>query len=115
MPHPPRHGLVGGLSLPNLLGMETPPMIDFGDTLSLLKQYGPLAVIVVFFFWQNWVREKKLLTRICKLEDEQRKVLLPLVAKCARVIAKNSLIMRRLEEAMNQHWTRKANCSLPGE
>jgi hypothetical protein len=90
-------------------------MLDFHDMLALLRQYGPLVLIVAFFLWQGWVREKALLARICKLEDEQRKVLLPMVEKCTRVIAKNSVIMRRLERAMDQRWTCKANCSLSDE
>ena len=42
----------------------------------LLKQYGPLAMVVAFFLWQNWLRELRMSDRITKLEDEQREVLL---------------------------------------
>ena len=90
-------------------------MIDFNAVLALLKQYGPLVLIVAFFLWQGWVREKNLLARICKLEDEQRKVLLPIVEKCTKVIAKNSVVMRRLERAMDQMWVCRANCPSSGE
>jgi len=90
-------------------------MLDFTDVLILLRQYGPLVLIVAFFLWQGWVREKHLLARISKLEDGQRKVLLPLVAKCMKVVAKNSLIMRRLEYAMDQRWSHKANSPRDGD
>lgn len=90
-------------------------MLDFTDVLALLRQYGPLVLIVAFFLWQGWVREKNLLARICKLEDEQHKVLLPIVAKCTKVIARNSLIMRRLETAMDRRWVCKADCPHSGE
>lgn len=82
-------------------------MVDFNEMMVLLKQYGPLVLIVAFFLWQGWVREKNLLERICKLEDDQRKVILPMVEKCTKVIATNSVIMRRLERAMDRRWSWK--------
>jgi len=84
--------------------------MDFVVVLEVLKQFGPLVLVVAFFLWQGWVRECRLTRRIEKLEDEQKKVLLPLVEKCASVIAKNTLIMRRLERAMDERWSCKANC-----
>lgn len=90
--------------------------MDFVTVLEVLKQYGPLVLVVAFFLWQGWVRECRFTRRIEKLEDEQKKVLLPLVEKCASVIAKNTLIMRRLERAMDERWVCKANCpKLSGE
>lgn len=90
-------------------------MLNFTQVLALLREYGPLVLIVAFFLWQGWVREKNLLARICKLEDEQRKVLLPLVARCTKAIVKNTVIMRRLESALDQRWACKANCPHSGE
>jgi hypothetical protein len=40
--------------------------------------------------------------RITKLEDEQRNVLMPLVERCADVIAQNTLMMERLERALDR-------------
>ena len=37
------------------------------------RQYGPLAVVVGFFLWQNWLRELRMSNRITKLEDEHRR------------------------------------------
>ena len=50
--------------------------MDMSNLLVLLKQYGPLALVVAFFLWQNWLRELRMSNRITKLEDEQREVLL---------------------------------------
>lgn len=72
----------------------------FTDVVTLLKQYGPLIVVTAFFLWQNWVRENRLCSRIEKLEDEQRNVLLPLVERCSDVIAQNTMMMERLEKAL---------------
>lgn len=79
-------------------------MVDVNLLLSVLQDYGPLILVTVFLLWQGWIRENKLGGRITELEEEQRKVLLPLVKHCTRVIAKNNLIMRRLERALDERW-----------
>ena len=84
--------------------------VDFGEVITVLRQYGPLTIVVAFFLWQGWHRENRMSARITKLEDDQKGILLPLVEKCTKVIAKNTVIMRRLEQAMNERWTCKANC-----
>jgi len=87
--------------------------MDFVTVLEVLKQYGPLVLVVAFFLWQGWQRECRTARRVEKLEDEQKKVLLPLVKKCASVIAKNTFVMRRLERAMDERWSYKATCPKP--
>jgi hypothetical protein len=74
----------------------------FIDVISLLKQYGPLVLVIAFFLWQGWVREGRMTKRIEKLEDEQRNVLMPLVERCADVIAQNTMMMERLEKALEK-------------
>lgn len=78
--------------------------MDLNLVLRVVQQYGPLVLVMCFLLWQGWMRECRLLSRINKLEDEQRKVLLPLVQKCTRVITRNTGIMRRLERALDQRW-----------
>jgi len=73
----------------------------FADVVVLLKQYGPLILVMVFLLWQGWVRETRMGKRINHLEDEQRNVLMPLVERCADVIAQNTLMMERLEKALD--------------
>ncbi len=82
-----------------------------GDTFSdglalfaLLKQYGPLVLVMAFLLWQGWVREGRMGKRIVRLEDEQRNVLMPLVERCADVIAQNTLMMERLEKALDERF-----------
>jgi hypothetical protein len=72
------------------------------DAIAILKQYGPLVVVTAFFLWQGWVRESRMSKRIEVLEDEQRSVLMPLVERCADVIAQNTLMMERLEKVMDR-------------
>jgi len=68
------------------------------EFLSLLREFGPLAGIVLFFIWRDWKREDRSASRIEKLEDEMRHIIMPLVERSAKVISKNSQIMR--ENAM---------------
>jgi hypothetical protein len=75
--------------------------MDMTDLWLLLKQYGPLVLVVGFFLWQNWLRELRMSNRINKLEDEQRKVLLPMVERCTDVISQNTAMMERLEKALD--------------
>jgi hypothetical protein len=75
--------------------------MDMTDLWLLLRQYGPLVLVVGFFLWQNWLRELRMSNRINKLEDEQRKVLLPMVERCTDVISQNTAMMERLEKALD--------------
>ena len=74
----------------------------FADAVAVLRQYGPLVLVVAFLLWQGWVREVRMGKRIVRLEDEQRHVLMPLVERCADVIAQNTLMMERLEKALDR-------------
>ena len=76
----------------------------FADAVALLKQYGPLVLVVAFLLWQGWVREGRMGKRIVKLEDEQRNVLMPILERCADVIAQNTLMMERLEKALDERF-----------
>ena len=67
---------------------------DFADAMSLVRQFGPFFLAVVFFLWRDWKREDRLSNRLDELEDEQREVILPLVKDCGRV--KCRLQSRRL-------------------
>lgn len=67
---------------------------------SVIREFGPLAGVVLFFIWRDVRREDRMSTRIEKLEDEQREVLLPLVEKSTAVIARNTEVMERLEAAL---------------
>ena len=81
-------------------------LVDLGW---LIKTFGPWLVAVVFFLWRDFKREDKLSKRINELEDEQRKVILPLVKDCSEVITRNTVVMEqnikvmeRLEVSLNR-------------
>jgi hypothetical protein len=72
------------------------------EMFALLKQYGPLVGLVVFFIWRDWKREEQLTDRIVKLENENKDILLPLVQKSTEVFARNTEVMERLEYAFEK-------------
>jgi cbb3-type cytochrome oxidase subunit 3 len=73
---------------------------EFADAITLIKQFGPFFLAVVFFLWRDWRREDRLSNRLDELENEQREVILPLVKDCSAVIAKNTSVMERLERRL---------------
>jgi len=75
---------------------------DFSDAMMLVKQFGPFFLAVVFFLWRDWKREDRLSNRLDQLEDEQRKVILPLVQECSAVIARNTAVMERIERSLDR-------------
>jgi len=77
-------------------------MDTLADLILLLRQYGPLILVVAFFLWQGWVREGRMNKRLADLEDGQRNVLMPLVERCADVIAQNTMMMERLEKTLDR-------------
>lgn len=68
----------------------------------IIRNLGPLVGVIVFFIWRDYRREDKLLTRVQELEDEQRKVVLPLVRDCSAVVAKNTLVMEQNIKVMER-------------
>lgn len=68
----------------------------------VIRNLGPLVGVIVFFIWRDYCREDKLLTRVQELEDEQRKVVLPLVKDCSAVVAKNTLVMEQNIKVMER-------------
>lgn len=74
---------------------------------SLLQDYGPLIGAVLFFVWRDWRREERLTNRVEKLEDEQRKIILPLVEEATKVISQNTAVMERLEHRLGDDYEYK--------
>lgn len=79
---------------------------SFSDAIGIVQQYGPfcgcLLLAVIFFMIRDWKREERTGARLTSLEDEYRKVLMPMVVNCTEVIAKNSLIMERSTGVMER-------------
>jgi len=74
------------------------------DALTLLKDYGPILALAIllcaFVLWRDYKREARLSARINALEDEMRGVIVPLVKRCSNVIARNTVVMERVEKKL---------------
>jgi len=68
----------------------------------LVKNFGLLFIVVVFFVWRDYRREDKLTSRVEQLEREQTEVLMPLVQKTTKVIAINMEVIRRNTKVMER-------------
>jgi hypothetical protein len=65
--------------------------MEFAD---LIKDFGPLVGIVLFFIWRDWRREQDLVDRVTKLEDFNTSVLTNIVQEQASVIATNTEVIK---------------------
>jgi hypothetical protein len=80
--------------------------MDYAD---LLKDFGPLIGVVLFFIWRDWKREENLVERVQKLEDFNTEVLTNLVKEqattistCTQVIAANTEVIKTNTEQNRQ-------------
>lgn len=60
------------------------------EYLQILKDFGPILGVILFFIWRDWKREDRLLSKIEKLEDFQQEQLLKIVEKTNTVVAHNT-------------------------
>ena len=60
----------------------------------ILRDFGPLIGIVLFFIWRDWKREDRLVARVDSLEKYQQETLVNLVKENITVIAANTQQMK---------------------
>lgn len=68
--------------------------------MTMARQYGPFIGFIAFVLWQNWRREAKSATRAASLESLVQDTLIPMVKETSGVIAKNTIVMQRLEKLL---------------
>jgi hypothetical protein len=68
----------------------------------ILREFGILVALVLFFTWQGWKRETRLNDRITVLEEDYTSTLKELIASCTEVISANTAVMQRLEDHLNK-------------
>jgi hypothetical protein len=68
----------------------------------LLKDFGPLIGVVLFFIWRDWKREDGLLERIKELENFNTEVLTQIVKDNSGVIATNTEQLRLMNTLMTR-------------
>jgi hypothetical protein len=77
------------------------------EFMALLKDFGPLVGIVLFFIWRDWKREEGLVERVRKLEDFNTEVLTNIVRESTAVIATNTAQLKVMVEMMSRCRTRQ--------
>lgn len=73
------------------------------DILHVLREFGPLIGVVVFFIWRDWKRESSLSDRIVALEEQQRDVLLQTIKETTSVVERNTVVMEQNTRVMEQN------------
>jgi hypothetical protein len=68
--------------------------MSIGQFSEVLRDFGPLIGIVLFFIWRDWKREDRLVARVDMLEKYQQDTLVSLVKENLTVIAANTQQMK---------------------
>lgn len=68
--------------------------IVFFDWQLMLREFGPVLGVILFFIWRDWKREVRLSERVEKLEDYQRDTLVHLVEKGTAALVQSSEIIK---------------------
>jgi hypothetical protein len=58
-----------------IASVDTAPHTTGFDLLAVLREFGPLVVLVLWFAWRDGDREKRMANRISELENFQREFL----------------------------------------
>jgi hypothetical protein len=66
-------------------------MIEMSD---LLRDFGPVIGIILFFIWRDWKREDILQERVTRLETYQQETLVKLITDTTQALAQNSEFLK---------------------
>jgi hypothetical protein len=70
------------------------------EFMDIIKDFGPLVGIVLFFIWRDWKREDSLVGRVEHLEEFNTETLVALVRESTAVIATNTEQLRIMNSLM---------------
>jgi hypothetical protein len=65
---------------------------------TLIRDFGPLIGVIIFFIWRDWKREESLVERVESLERYQQDTLASLTKQNIEVIAVNTQQMQWLSK-----------------
>ena len=80
-------------------------MMEF---INLLRDFGPIIGIILFFIWRDWKREDKLQERVTRLENYQQGTLVQMVSETSTAIAQNTECLKRCSDVMSMCKVRNA-------
>ena len=61
---------------------------------ALLRDFGPIIGVILFFIWRDWKREDKLQERVTRLETYQQETLVQLVKDTTAALIQNSEFLK---------------------
>jgi hypothetical protein len=61
---------------------------------NLLRDFGPIIGIILFFIWRDWKREDKLQERVTRLESYQQETLVKLITDTTQALSQNSEFLK---------------------
>lgn len=61
---------------------------------ALLRDFGPIIGVILFFIWRDWKREDKLQERVTRLETYQQETLVRLVKDTSTALAQNTEFLK---------------------
>ena len=64
--------------------------MQYDSLLLLLREWGPIIGVILFFVWRDWKREERLTTRVENLENYQRETLVDLLKKTTVALTHNA-------------------------
>ena len=70
---------------------------------SLLRDFGPIIGVILFFIWRDWKREDVLQDRVTRLESYQQDTLVQLVKDTTSAIAQNSELLKWSGRILEKH------------
>lgn len=70
------------------------------EYITILKEFGPVLGIILFFIWRDWKREDRLVTHIASLEKFQREKLITLIQDTTNVVSTNTRQFDQILEFM---------------
>lgn len=73
------------------------------EYIALLKDFGPVLGVILFFVWRDWKREDRLVERIEALEKFQQEQLIGLIQKTNEVVTHNTEQLKWVA-ALVQNW-----------
>jgi hypothetical protein len=61
---------------------------------ALLRDFGPIIGVILFFIWRDWKREDKLQERVTRLERYQQDTLVKMVQDTTAALTQNTEFLK---------------------
>lgn len=94
--------IIGGLLGIGIEWFSQTPTLLAQNPISLLEQYGPMAIIVGFFIWWSWLRENRMSKQNDALEEYIKDKLITTVTDTNDTITNNTKALECVSSTMEE-------------